>query len=65
MQVFVLQYERPSTGEVKLLGVYSTDAALKDAIVRFRQNPEQRGLECFTSYIRELDEDHWAGSNTV
>ena len=57
--VFVLQYERPSTGEVKLLGAYSSEAAAKEAIIRFRENPEIRGLECFTTYAFELDEDHW------
>jgi hypothetical protein len=59
--VFVLQYEQPSTGDVKLLGVYSSEDAANEAIVRFREKPELRGLECFTVYAYELDKDGWIG----
>jgi hypothetical protein len=58
--VFVLQYERPSAGEVKLLGVYSSQVAINEAIIRFREDPELRGyLECFTTLIYEVDKDGW------
>ena len=58
--VYVLQYERPSSGEVKLIGVYSSKAAANEAIVRFREKPELRGyLESFTVYAYEVDKDEW------
>jgi hypothetical protein len=49
----------PSTGEMKLLGVYSSQAAVREAIIRFRENPEIRGLECFTTLTYEIDKDGW------
>lgn len=72
--VFVLQHVNPSeigNDNVKMIGVYRTEAQARDAVVRlrdlpsFRDNPdlwdpsadnEQRG---FTLDEYELDEDHW------
>lgn len=50
---------RPSAGEVKLLGAYSSKAAAREAMIRFPENPELRGLECFATYALELDQDRW------
>lgn len=58
--VFVLHHERPDTGDVKLLGIYSSEVKANEAIHRFRAKRGCRKyLECFTVSEYEADKDEW------
>ena len=57
---FVLLHERSDTEHVKLIGVYSSEAAAKAAIQRLRLKPGFSDYpEGFTIDAYEFDKDHW------
>ena len=57
---FVLQHENPETKDVKLIGVYSSEAAAQAAIGRVCAQPGFRDYpNGFSIDDYEVDEDNW------
>ena len=57
---FVLQHENPDTEDVKLIGVYSSDAAAQAAIERVRAQPGFRDYPSgFSIDDYNVDRDNW------
>jgi hypothetical protein len=57
---FVLQHENPDTENVKLIGVYSSEAAARAAIDRVRTQPGFRDYpNGFSIDDYEVDGDNW------
>jgi hypothetical protein len=60
-RAFLLQHERPDPENVKVIGIYSSEAAAQAAIDRLQQQAGFRDYpDCFTIDVYELDKDHWA-----
>jgi hypothetical protein len=60
MNVYVLQHENPETAVVKMIGVYSSSAAAKAAILRVSKQPGfSTAIGGFSIDAYEIDKDHW------
>jgi len=62
--VFVVQHESPETeeryGDVKFIGVYSTEASARAAVESLRSQPGFRDYpDDFSIDEYEVDKDHW------
>jgi hypothetical protein len=62
-EVFVLQHvarKGSESGDIKLIGVYSTESAAREAISRLTPQPGFTDyLDGFYIDMYELDHDHW------
>lgn len=59
-RAFLLQHENPDTEDVKVIGVYSSEAEARAAIERLRSQPGFcEHPRTFTVDGYELDRDHW------
>ena len=57
---FLLQHERPDTEDVKVIGLYSSEAAARAAIERLRLQPGFSDYpNGFTIDRYKLDQDNW------
>jgi hypothetical protein len=60
-RVFVVQHEAEETGDVKLIGVYSSADAAERAIDRLRDKPGFRDQpQGFSVDPYPIDQDHWS-----
>jgi hypothetical protein len=59
-RAYLLQHERPDTEDVKVIGIYRSEAAALAAIKRLREQPGFRDHpDSFAIDAYELDEDNW------
>lgn len=59
-RAYLLQHENPLTGDVKVIGLYSSEAAAREAIERLRAQPGFcDSPDGFSLDLYRLDEDHW------
>ena len=57
---YLLQHENPDTKDVKIIGLYSSEALAGAAIERLRGRSGFCDYpDCFTVNAYELDKDHW------
>jgi hypothetical protein len=58
---YLLQHERPDTGDVKVIGIYSSRESAAAAIERLRTQPGFRDHpDGFAIDRYALDRDHWS-----
>ena len=60
-RAYLLQHENALNEDVKVIGLYSSEASAKGAVERLRAQPGFSDYpDGFSIDLYELDEDHWS-----